>query len=329
MNSKNLFFKSYDAVRLSPFLRLFSPFLIALVASLLSASLLTSCEKATLTTDDGEGTEPVETAEGKGELYVTCSFSQTQSEITRASSVPLADCALRVQYVIMNGETIVYNSEQINGGGNSFGTLSVNLDPGTYRLMVFAHNEKNGNPISVGTDGSIHGYNNRATDSFSYSDEVVITKNKRKAVSCKLTRCVAMVNFTSTDKIPSEVTKFKLTLTGISSKYDLRNQIGVDATTYVTSMAELNSDRRTSEGMMANIHSYVFLPAMNATINAKFDFYNNSDELVLTRNIEGVQMRINAKTSVTGSFFQSDGVDASITVDSDWGEPINFDADSE
>ena len=54
MNSKNLFFKSYDAVRLSPFLRLFSPFLIALVASLLSASLLTSCEKATLTTDDGE-----------------------------------------------------------------------------------------------------------------------------------------------------------------------------------------------------------------------------------------------------------------------------------
>ena len=180
MNSKNLFFKSYDAVRLSPFLRLFSPFLIALVASLLSASLLTSCEKATLTTDDGEGTEPVETAEGKGELYVTCSFSQTQSEITRASSVPLADCALRVQYVIMNGETIVYNSEQINGGGNSFGTLSVNLDPGTYRLMVFAHNEKNGNPISVGTDGSIQGYNNRVTESFSYSDEVVIVKDKRK-----------------------------------------------------------------------------------------------------------------------------------------------------
>jgi hypothetical protein len=67
MNSKNLFFKSYDAVRLSPFLRLFSPFLITLVASLLSASLLTSCEKATLTTDDGEGTEPVETAEGKRE----------------------------------------------------------------------------------------------------------------------------------------------------------------------------------------------------------------------------------------------------------------------
>jgi hypothetical protein len=222
----------------------------------------------------------------------------------------------------MQGETMVYNSEQINGGGNSFGTLSVNLEPGTYRLMVFAHNEKNGNPISVGTDGSIQGYNNRVTESFSYSDEVVIVKDKRKTVSCKLTRCVAMVNFTSTDKIPAEVSKFKLTLTGISSRYDLRNQIGADVTTYVTSMAELNSDRRTSEGMMADIHSYVFLPAIEATINAKFEFYNNANELVLTRNIEGIQMRINAKTSVTGTFFQSDGVDASITVDNDWGDEI-------
>ena len=327
MNSRNLFFKFYDAVRLSPFLRLFIPFVIALVASLLFASLLTSCEKATLTTDD-EGTEAVETTTGKGELYVTCSFSQTQSEITRASSTPLYECANRVQYVIMNGETIVYNSEQINGGGSSFGTLSVNLDPGTYRLMVFAHNEKNGNPISVGTDGSIQGFNNRATESFSYSDEVVITKNKRKAVSCKLTRCVAMVNFTSTDEVPSEIAKFKLTLTGVCSKYDLRNQIGKDVSTYSTSMVNIDS-WKSSAGMLSNVYSYVFLPAIDATINAKFDFYNNSDELVLTRNIEGIQMRINAKTSVTGSFFQSDGVDASITVDSDWGEPINFDADSE
>ena len=80
---------------------------------------------------------------------------------------------------------------------------------------------------------------------------------------------------------------------------------------------------------MANIHSYVFLPAIEATINAKFDFYNDADELLLTRNIEGIQMRINAKTSVTGTFFQSDGVDAAITVANDWGEPINFDADSD
>ena len=320
MDSRKTLFKFYDAFRMSAFLRLFIPFAVSLIGALIFASLFTSCERAVLSSDDDDIEKVV--SKGKGELYVTCSFSQTQSEITRASSVSLSECATRVQYVIMQGETMVYNSEQINGGGNSFGTLSVNLEPGTYRLMVFAHNEKNGNPISVGTDGSIQGYNNRVTESFSYSDEVVIVKDKRKTVSCKLTRCVAMVNFTSTDKIPAEVSKFKLTLTGISSRYDLRNQIGADVTTYVTSMAELNSDRRTSEGMMADIHSYVFLPAIETTINAKFEFYNNANELVLTRNIEGIQMRINAKTSVTGTFFQSDGVDASITVDNDWGDEI-------
>ncbi len=326
MNSKSFLFKVYDAFRISPFLRLVASFIMALICALFITYFFTSCEKAILPESDSDETEV--SAKETGELYVSCSFSQTQSEITRASSTPLGDCASRVQYVIMKGETIVYNSEQINGGGNSFGTLSVNLEPGTYRLMIFAHNEKKSNPISVGTDGSIQGYNNHVTDSFSYSDEVVITKNKRKAVSCKLTRCVAMVNFTSSDVVPAEVSKFKLTLTGVSSKYDLRNQIGMDATTYSTSMVNIDN-WKSSAGMMSNVYSHVFLPALENTINAKFEFYNSADELLLTRNIEGIQMRINSKTSVTGSFFQSDGADASVTVDSEWGDPISINADAD
>lgn len=316
-----------DAFRISPFLRLAASLLLALVLALMITSFFTSCEKAILTENDGEDSDETEmTAKGMGELYVSCSFSQTQSEMTRAASVPLSDCASRVQYVIMNGETIVYNSEQINGGGNSFGTLSVNLEPGTYRLMVFAHNEKNGNAISVGTDGSIQGYNSRATDSFSYSDMVVITKNKRKAVSCKLTRCVAMVYFSSTDAVPAEVAKFRVSLTGVSSKYDLRNQIGANATTYTTAMVNIGS-WKTAAGMMSDVFSYVFLPAVETTIDAKLEFFNSADELVLTRNIENIQMRINSKTTVSGSFFQADGMEATMTVDNEWGEEISIDAD--
>ena len=322
MNSKNFFLRFADAFRISPFLRLAASFVMALICALVITSFFTSCEKAILTENDGDDSEETEvSAKETGELYVSCSFSQTQSVMTRASEVPLSECASRVQYVIMNGETIVYNSEQINGGGNSFGTLSVNLEPGTYRLMVFAHNEKNGNAISVGSDGTIQGYNNRASDSFSYSDVVVITKNKRKAVSCVLTRCVAMVSFTSTDAVPAEVTKFRVTLTGVSSKYDLVNQIGADASTYTTAMVNI-SNWKSSAGVMSNVFSYVFLPAVETTINVMFEFFNDADELVLTRNIEGVQTRINSKTSVTGSFFQADGADAAVKVDSEWGEPI-------
>jgi hypothetical protein len=134
MDSRKTLFKFYDAFRMSAFLRLFIPFAVSLIGALIFASLFTSCERAVLSSDDDDIEEVV--SKGKGELYVTCSYSQTQSEITRASSVSLSECATRVQYVIMQGETMVYNSEQINGGGNSFGTLSVNLEPGTYRLMV-------------------------------------------------------------------------------------------------------------------------------------------------------------------------------------------------
>ena len=298
----------------------------AMVAALMSCALLSSCEKAILTdidSDDGDDTEI--TAKETGELYVSCSFSQTQSEMTRGSSVPLADCANRVQYVIMNGETIVHNSEQINGGGNSFGTLSVNLEPGTYRLMVLAHNERNGNAVSVGSDAFFQGYNGRATESFSYSDEVVVVKNKRKAVNCKLSRCVALVSFSSDDVIPAEVSKFRLSLTGVSSKYDMRNQIGVDAATYSTAMVNMNN-WKSSAGLMTNVESFVFLPAVESVVNAKFEFFNSADELVLMRNIENIRMRINSKTSVSGSFFQADGMEASMIVDTDWGEEISINA---
>lgn len=307
--------------------------LFPVVGALVASMVMSSCEKVIIDADDIVDTEIADTNNGKGELYVSCSFSQSLSEmsagaakemnvVTRAASIPLYECANRVQFVIMKDGVIVHNAEQINGGGSSFGTLSVNLDPGTYRLMVFAHNEAIGNPVAVGTDGSIQGYNGRATDSFSYSDEVVITKDKRKAVSCKLTRCVAQVYFSSTDEVPSEVTKFKMTLTGVSSKYDLKNQIGADAASYATGMVDIG--RWTSKaGLFANVNSYVFLPAIEANINAKFEFFNDNGDLLLTRNIENIQARINAKTTVTGGFFQSDGIDATVTVDNDWGEGIS------
>lgn len=348
VNGKSFFKQLEDAFRISPGFRLLIAVLLSVLMTLVVSSFLVSCEKAILPSEDAEDPEEATTTKGRGELYVTCSFSQTQSEIsnaketdggyvtraasenvtratsenvTRATSKPLYECASRVQFIVMNGETIVYNSEQVNGGGSSFGTLSINLEPGTYRLLVFAHNEGTGNPIAVGTDGSIQGYNNRATDSFSYSTEVVITKDKRKSVSCKLTRCVAQVYFNSTDEVPSEVAKFRMTLTGVSSKYDLVNQIGADATTYSTSLVGIS--RWTSQsGTLANVNSFVFLPAIAAQIDAKFEFFDSNDELVMTRHITGIQMKINAKTTVTGTFFQSDGMDAAVAVDDEWGEGI-------
>ena len=119
------------------------------------------------------------------------------------------------------------------------------------------------------------------------------------------------------------MSKFRISLIGVSSKYDLRNEIGGATTTYTTAMVGINN-WKTSAGVMSDVNSYVFLPAVESVIDAKFEFFNSSDELVLTRNIEGIQMRINAKTTVTGSFFQSDGMDANIMVDPDWGTGINM-----
>ena len=79
MDSRRALFKLVDAFRISPFLRLALSFVVSLVAALIVASLFTSCEKAILNADDIDDTEVAD--KDMGELYVTCSFSQTQSEL--------------------------------------------------------------------------------------------------------------------------------------------------------------------------------------------------------------------------------------------------------
>lgn len=277
-----------------------------------------SCQKMTITDDD----EDVEELEESGMLYVSCSFSQTLTDIdqTRATNVPLYEIATRVTYALMQNGVVVKQEEQINGGGNSFGSISMNLSPGTYQLVIFAHSGTQ--PVVLSSDGSVTIPGNKPTDCFSYSTQVVVNKGKRTSATCKLTRAVCQLTLLSKDVVPQDVQDVSINTQGISLQYNLFKQIGVGSTSY-----RVQPDLK--DCLTADRHfqfsRFFFLPSIESSLQMQISFGNDGFTMY-SRTLEGIKAVVNSHTNITSQLFSTSGADvSSLTANTDWGDDIVID----
>lgn len=277
-----------------------------------------SCQKMTITDDD----EDVEELEESGMLYVSCSFSQTLTDIdqTRATNVPLYEIATRVTYALMQNGFVVKQEEQINGGGNSFGSISMNLSPGTYQLVIFAHSGTQ--PVVLSSDASVTIPGNKPTDCFSYSTQVVVNKGKRTSATCKLTRAVCQLTLLSKDVVPQDVQDVSINTQGISLQYNLFKQIGVGSTSY-----RVQPDLK--DCLTADRHfqfsRFFFLPSIESSLQMQISFGNDGFTMY-SRTLEGIKAVVNSHTNITSQLFSTSGADVSgLTANTDWGDDIVID----
>lgn len=277
-----------------------------------------SCQKMTITDDD----EDVEELEESGMLYVSCSFSQTLTDIdqTRATNVPLYEIATRVTYALMQNGVVVKQEEQINGGGNSFGSISMNLSPGTYQLVIFAHSGTQ--PVVLSSDGSVTIPGNKPTDCFSYSTQVVVNKGKRTSATCKLTRAVCQLTLLSKDVVPQDVQDVSINTQGVSLQYNLFKQIGVGSTSY-----RVQPDLK--DCLTADRHfqfsRFFFLPSIESSLQMQISFGNDGFTMY-SRTLEGIKAVVNSHTNITSQLFSTSGADvSSLTANTDWGDDIVID----
>lgn len=277
-----------------------------------------SCQKMTITDDD----EDVEELEESGMLYVSCSFSQTLTDIdqTRATNVPLYEIATRVTYALMQNGVVVKQEEQINGGGNSFGSISMNLSPGTYQLVIFAHSGTQ--PVVLSSDASVTIPGNKPTDCFSYSTQVVVNKGKRTSATCKLTRAVCQLTLLSKDVVPQDVQDVIINTQGVSLQYNLFKQIGVGSTSY-----RVQPDLK--DCLTADRHfqfsRFFFLPSIESSLQMQISFGNDGFTMY-SRTLEGIKAVVNSHTNITSQLFSTSGADvSSLTANTDWGDDIVID----
>ena len=146
--------------------------------------------------------------------------------------ISISDYCTRIQCAIFSGSTKVKILNQTSDDA-SFGTLDLALNPGTYTIVLLAHNGLGNATIS--TPDRVTFASNKVTDTFVLCDTLTLTSSAE--MNAVLHRCVGAFQLALKDTIPSDVTRFRFYYTGGSSTLNASTGFGcVDSrqTEYLT-----------------------------------------------------------------------------------------------
>ena len=289
----------------------FSAF-IALMMSVLTALVFTSCEKAIFSDDETTG-------EPNGNLRVQVfQIEQTPfGSLTRAAQ-PASETCTRLNFLIYNTDgsrAKMVNQTSDNAG---FGTASFQLDEGDYQLVVVGHSA-NGNPTSTNPQKisftNAQGY----TDTFLSSGDITIEPEESWEVDVTLERIVALCRFVITDDIPADVKKMQFYYTGGSGAFNAYTGLGSVNSKQTVTFDVASPSAVTDDGRQFDL--YTFLHEQSDNIALKVTALDASGNELYVREFD-VPMEQNHITWLTGAFFNGSGSSStsvtSVTVNTDW-----------
>ena len=163
--------------------------------------LLAACEKVSI--DDLNKEDPEERNDGVKLTFRVMSFEQTRfndpTTVTRAAVRDVCDKINLALYDMENNRLKAVNQK---ADDENFGSLSLSIEPGTYRVLILAHS-CSGNATTTNIE-KITFPDNKVTDTFYYCAEIEV--DDQKTYDVELRRVVAMFKLVVADEIPSDVT---------------------------------------------------------------------------------------------------------------------------
>lgn len=255
-----------------------------------------SCEKVELPNADNSGKQQ--------EDGVSISFTIAKIEqvafndgVTQTRATEITNLCSRITFAFFqNGEKVKQVSQKSSDSG--FGSLTVSLPSGSYKMVVLAHNGTD-TPTVTSLNKITFGNNGKLSDTFYYYGELNATESKE--VSLSLKRAVAMVRFIATDAVPSEVKKMKFEYTGGSSSLDATTGLGcVNSKQEETFTVENSAHTRQSQ-----YEIYTFPHATDGTLKLTVTALMGEDVEYKKQTFEEVPVTINKITKYTGKFFEN------------------------
>ena len=277
-----------------------------------AAFLFAACEKYVAEEIVQSGSTVID-----GNLVVKAECVVTKSGATEEGqeSLPLKDRFTRMTMVLYQDDVRVDYVNQENSDPG-FGTMSVDLDPGTYQLVVLAHS---GQRSPTTTNCHKISFSAPLTDVFSYYGDVVIGKEASK-ITVQLTRAVAKIQLNITDEIPEGVSFFNYIYKGASVSFDPATQIGVVSST------RRNVEIEKAEGVKT-FELYTFVSSDNQTVDWDFAGYSELNEVIGSKKFSDIPVSLRKVTKIDSPVF--DGViegptDITFTFDDTWEGVVDY-----
>lgn len=279
---------------------------------IVAAFLCAACEK--YVAEEGTQSES-KVVDGNLVVKAECVVTRAGETEEGQEALPLKDRFTRMTMVLYQNDVRVDYVNQDNLD-KDFGTMSVDLDPGTYQLVVLAHS---GQRSPTTTNCHKISFSAPLTDVFSYYGEVVVGKAANK-ITVQLTRAVAKIQLTVTDEIPAAVSFFNYIYKGASVSFDPATQKGVASTT------RRNVEVEKADGVKT-FELYTFVSSDDQTVDWDFAGYSSEKEVLGSKKISKIPVALRNVTKIESKVF--DGViegptDISVTVDDTWDGVINY-----
>lgn len=264
---------------------------------------LTSCEKLNL---------PDETTDSpKGNLTLTI-YQIEQMPFTSTRAVA-SDICTRINFLVYDEEGKRIQNIIQKVGDSDFGTTTIQLDPGNYRIVALAHSSS-GNPTSTNPAQIKFTNTTGYTDTFFYSESITID-DEHLTLSLTLKRIVALCRFIINDAIPTSVAELEFEYTGGSGAFDAATGLGSVKSTQ--KMTFLNPQGQKEFDL------YTFLHDLTGTIKLKVTATDNSANVIQQREFD-IPLQQNQITRFTGTFFSGESdptsrsASLSVTLNTKW-----------
>ncbi|MDY3253287.1 MAG: FimB/Mfa2 family fimbrial subunit [Prevotella sp.] len=277
-----------------------------------AAFLCAACEK--YVAEEGTQSES-KVIDGNLVVKAECVVTRAGETEENQESLPLKDRFTRMTMVLYQDDVRVDYVNQENSDPG-FGTMSVDLDPGTYQLVVLAHS---GQRTPTTTNCHKISFSAPLTDVFSYYGDVVIGKEASK-ITVQLTRAVAKIQLNITDEIPEGVSFFNYIYKGASVSFDPATQIGVVSST------RRNVEIEKAEGVKT-FELYTFVSSDNQTVDWDFAGYSELNEVIGSKKFSDIPVSLRKVTKIDSPVF--DGViegptDITFTFDDTWDGVVDY-----
>lgn len=254
--------------------------------------LFASCQKVAI------GDEP-DAPEGKNivkfnvSVYEMVPFDKVNGAKTRSQDIASL-CKHLDLAVYQGGERVTKASK--DAGDKDFNTLSVALAPGSYHVVILAHNQDK-SPTT--TDAKKITFNSDMSDTFLWSEDITVAEDKGLDVDVNMHRAVAMVRIITTDVVPDNVSTVELYYTGGSSTLDAMSGEGC-VNSRQTVRRTISDDMK---GKTATFEIYTFPKSDSKGLKLEVKAISPTGQTVYTHTFEDVPVVRNQVTQYKGALF--------------------------
>lgn len=193
----------------------------------------------------------------------------------------------------------------------NFGEFACQLPLGSYTLVVIGRGSGTGDEFAI-VSPTEAGYNSeRARETLTYTQQVVIDKVKPMDLDVELKRIVARVQVVATDNAVANFAKVRTTYSAGGKRFNPTTGQALSNTGFsVVNNPSLNT------GKPVDVASYVFLQTDEQTMDITIEMLDANNQVLLKKVAKGIVLKRNRTTKLTGSLFSGEA-DMQIKVE-DW-----------